>query len=357
MRKELIWILMAGLIVGIADLVLVFLGNPSNMGFCIACFERDIAGAIGLHHPWKQAWIRPEIIGILLGAFIAALFSKEFRARGGASPVSHFLLGMFVVIGAMAFLGCPLRMIIRLGGGDLNAVVALVGFIVGIAVGVVWLKQGFMMGRTQKQGQSESYVLPAMLIGLLVLVIFLPVFKEGGPIFVGAQGHPGCEGTPISQGIGILFTLGIGLVVGIIAQRSRLCLAGGIRDLMLIRSGLLVSGFITILAVVLIGNLILGKFNPGFENQPIAHTAHLWNFMGMALVGLGSTLLGGCPLRQLVLAGNGNTDSGLSVLGMVSGAAIAHNFGLVKAASIYGKGAVILGLVLVMVIGFVNREK
>jgi len=199
--------------------------------------------------------------------------------------------------------------------------------------------------------------MPAVMAGLLLLVIFLPLFKEGGPIFVGAKGHPGCEGTAVGQGVGMALSLGIGLLVGVLAQRSRLCFVGGIRDLILIRSGLLLSGFIAIFVVSLAGNLVFGNFHLGFENQPIAHTAHLWNFLGMVLVGLGAVLLGGCPFRQLVLAGNGNTDSALAIFGMIAGAAVAHNLGLVKAASTFGKGAVILGLAVVLIIGFFSREK
>lgn len=357
MRKETTTILIAGTVIGVASTVLVKLGNPSNMGLCMACFERDIAGALGLHDFHATAWIRPEIIGILLGAFLTALFTREFRPEGGSSPALRFLLAMFVMIGALAFLGCPTRMVLRLGGGDLNALVGLVGFTCGIGVGVFLLRAGFNLGRTHKQRGPESLVMPAVMVGLLLLVIFLPAFKEGGPIHVGTKGHPGCEGTAASQGVGIAVSLGIGLLVGILAQRSRLCFVGGIRDLILIRSGLLLCGFVAIFVVGLAGNLIVGNFNLGFENQPIAHTAHLWNFFGMALVGLGSVLLGGCPFRQLVLAGNGNTDSALTIFGMIAGAAVAHNFGLVKAASVYGKGAVVLGLVLVIIIGFFNREE
>ncbi|MFR6395122.1 MAG: hypothetical protein ACLUNQ_08625 [Oscillospiraceae bacterium] len=40
------------------------------------------------------------------------------------------------MIGALAFLGCPLRMVLRIGGGDLNAVVGLVGFTLGIFIGI-----------------------------------------------------------------------------------------------------------------------------------------------------------------------------------------------------------------------------
>ena len=72
----------------------------------------------------------------------------------------------------------------------------------------------------------------------------------------------------------------------------------------------------------------MGKFHLGFALQPIAHSAHLWNLLGMVLVGWGSVLLGGCPLRQLILAAQGNGDSAVTVFGMLVGAALAHNFGL-----------------------------
>jgi YedE family putative selenium metabolism protein len=358
MRKDTLIIIIAGIVVGVAALVLVGAGNPKNMGFCIACFERDIAGALGLHDFKKSAWIRPEIIGIILGAMIASFIWKEFKPEGGSSPATRFLLGMFVMIGALVFLGCPLRMILRLGGGDLNAVVALTGFIAGIGGAVLFLKSGFNLGRAQKLGRPEALIFPAIAILLLLLVIFLPTFKEGGPVHVGPGGHPGAGDKPVvGLGLGILISLIAGLAVGIISQRSRLCLAGGVRDMILIRSPHLLTGFIAIFAVVIAGNLIFGNFKLGFEGQPVAHTGHVWNFLGMGLVGAASVLLGGCPLRQLILAGRGNTDSAITVLGMAVGAAFAHNFGLVKAASGYGKAAVFAGLGLCVVFGLINREK
>ena len=38
-----------GLFIGIAAAALQKLGNPANMGICVACFLRDIAGALGFH--------------------------------------------------------------------------------------------------------------------------------------------------------------------------------------------------------------------------------------------------------------------------------------------------------------------
>ncbi|MDY4692099.1 MAG: YedE-related selenium metabolism membrane protein, partial [Blautia sp.] len=73
---------------------------------------------------------------------------------------------------------------------------------------------------------------------------------------------------------------------------------------------------------------------------------------------------GGCPLRQLVLAGEGNVDSAVTFLGLLVGAAFAHNMGLASSAdgpTTNGKIAVIAGIIIVTVIAaantFGNKEK
>lgn len=309
-------ILLAGVITGAAALVLTALGNPKNMGFCIACFERDIAGALGFHSAAKVQYLRPEIAGIVIGALVSAAAAREFRAKAGSSPASRFLIGVFVMIGALAFLGCPLRMVIRLGGGDLTAVAGLLGFLAGILVGIFFLKRGFSLGRAYPVPAAEGAVLPGVLVILLILLLAAPAllrFSEEGPG---------------SQHAFWLVSLIAGGTVGAAAQRSRLCMAGGLRDAFMLRDFRLLSGFLAIWITVTLGNLILGNYHLSALSQPIAHSQYLWSFLGMALAGWGSTLLGGCPLRQLILAGEGSGDSAVSVLGMVVGAAAAHNFGL-----------------------------
>ena len=133
-NKKTLWMILTGLIIGAIAVLLVANGNPKNMGFCIACFIRDIAGGVGMHQAAIVQYIRPEIIGLVLGAMIMALAGKEFKVRGGSSPMTRFVLGFCVMVGALMFLGCPLRMVIRLGGGDGNAILGLVGFIAGIFV-------------------------------------------------------------------------------------------------------------------------------------------------------------------------------------------------------------------------------
>ena len=359
MKKENLFVILTGVVIGIAALVLTALGNPANMGFCIACFERDIAGAVGLHSAAKVQYVRPEIIGLVLGSFLMALASKEWKARAGSSPALRFVLGAFVMIGALAFLGCPLRMVLRLAGGDLNAVVGLAGFAAGIFLGTIFIRKGFTLQRNYATKTLDGTVLPAVMVGLLILFLAVPT------LFKLSEEGPGSKHAPF------LIALLIALVVGALAQKSRICMVGGLRDAVMLGDFHLLYGFAAILVVTLVGNLAMNKFNLGFALQPIAHSAHVWNLLGMVLVGWGSVLLGGCPLRQLILAAQGNGDSAVTVFGMIVGAALAHNFGLagnpdskneagqlvVGGISTAGKVAVIVGLVVLLVIALWNMPK
>ena len=142
-NKKTLWMLLTGLLIGAIAVVLVAFGNPKNMGFCIACFIRDTAGGLGMHRAAIVQYIRPEIIGLVLGALIMASGpARSSGPRAALRPVTRFVLGVFVMIGALMFLGCPLRMVLRIGGGDLNAVVGLVGFVGGILSGILCLNKG-----------------------------------------------------------------------------------------------------------------------------------------------------------------------------------------------------------------------
>lgn len=341
-------IIITGLIVGAAAILLVKYGNPANMGFCIACFLRDTAGALKLHSAPVVQYARPETIGLILGAFAMSLGSKEFKVRGGSSPMTRFVLSFFVMVGALMFLGCPLRMILRIAGGDWNAIIGLIGFVVGIVGGILFLRKGFTLKKSVPLGIAEGAAMPAITVVLLVILCAFPallVFSKLGP---GAMRAP------------LAISLVAGLVVGVLAQRTRLCMVGGFRDAILFKDFYLLSGFIAIFVAAIVGNLILGNFHAGFDKQPIAFNDALWNFLGMVLVGLGSCLLGGCPLRQVVLSGTGNADSGVAVLGMIVGAAFCHNFALASSPlgpTPNGKIAVIFGIIVTVIIGLMNVRK
>lgn len=350
----------AGVVCGLVAACLAYFGNPANMAFCIACFIRDTAGALGMHQAEVVQYARPEIIGLVLGAFIISVATKEYRSTAGSSPMIRFILGMVIMIGSLVFLGCPLRMIIRMSAGDLNAWVALIGFILGIATGVFALKKGFSLGRAHLTNKMSGGVLPALMLGILILATATTLLKA-------SETGSGSLHAPI------IMSLVGGLIFGAMAQKSRMCFAGGIRDVILMRNFDLLTVIGGLFVVMLIFNIATGRFVFGF-NTPgiIAHSEHLWNILGMYAVGFAAVLAGGCPLRQLILAGQGSSDSAVTVIGMFVGAALCHNFGLAAsgtsmnaetqeivagAVPFNGKVALIICIAACFIIAFTNKRE
>ena len=344
-----------GAFIGVMAALLQKMGNPGNMGICVACFERDIAGAIGLHRAAVVQYIRPEIIGFVLGSLIAAYMFKEYRPRVGSAPIVRFVLGVFAMIGALVFLGCPWRAVLRLAGGDGNAIFGLAGLVCGIWIGTLFLKGGYNLGRAQKTYPSVGWLLPLTLLGFLVLMFIYPQVPDqpqSGVLFYSQKG-PGAMHAPL------LISLIVGLVIGFLAQRSRFCTMGALRDMVLFGQTHLLGGFLALLVFAFITNIIVGQFHPGFEGQPVAHTLQVWNFAGMMLAGLAFALAGGCPGRQLFLSGEGDGDAAVFVFGMIVGAAFSHNFGLAsspKGLGPHGVAAVIVGMAVCLFIGFTMRQ-
>jgi len=231
---------------------------------------------------------------------------------------------------------------------------SILRLVVGILVGIFFLKRGFNLGRATKMHVLAGWMMPVLMVGLLLLAIFQPGF-----IFNSDKG-PGAMFAPLAVAIVV------GLLAGFMAQRTRMCFVGGWRDLFLVRDIYLFSGIAAFFVAALITNYAVGNFGAGgiyhwgFADQPVAHNVHLWNFLGMALVGLAVTLLGGCPLRQLILTGEGDTDAAVTILGLFAGAAFAHNFMMASSPAgtgTWGPVAVIIGLVFCLVVGFIMTDR
>lgn len=351
---------LAGVVCGLVAAILAYSGNPANMAICIACFIRDTAGALGMHQAAAVQYARPEIIGIVIGAFVISVATKEYRSTAGSSPMIRFILGMIIMIGSLVFLGCPLRMVIRMSAGDLNAWVALIGFILGVSTGAFALKKGFSLGRAHETQKESGVILPVIMAGILILAVCTALLKS-------SESGPGSMHAPI------LISLIGGLVFGAFAQKSRMCFAGSIRDVVLMRNFDLLTVIVGLFVVMLIYNVATGNFVPAFNTPGIvAHSEHLWNILGMYAVGFAAVLAGGCPLRQLVLAGQGSSDSAVTVMGMFFGAALCHNLGLASsgtaldpetgavvagAVTTAGKVACIICIIVCFVIAFTNKRE
>lgn len=346
--KLLFW----GVLVGILAAILAVKGNPGNMAFCIACFLRDTAGAMKLHTAAVVQYARPETIGIVIGAFIISIINKDYRSTAGSSPMVRFVLGMILAIGSLVFLGCPLRMVIRMAAGDYNAWIALIGFVAGVFTATQFLKKGYSLGRAHYTNPLSGAVPAVLMTGIFILSI-------GTGIFAVSEKGPGSMHAPIA------IALIVGILVGVIAELTRMCFAGSVRDIFIVGSFDLFSIILGLFVTLLVFNISSGRFNPGFTGQPVAHSQHLWSILSMYAVGFAAVLAGGCPMRQLVLSGQGSSDAGVTVVGMFIGAALAHNWALAGAPAtaeklggpgINGKVATIICIVLCFIIALTNKR-
>ena len=351
---------LSGAVAGLLVALLAIYGNPANMAICVACFIRDSAGALKLHTAAPVQYFRPEIVGFVCGSFLLALLTKEYKSTAGSSPMVRFILGAAMMIGALVFLGCPLRMVLRMSAGDLNAWVALIGFAGGALTGSFFLKKGFSLGRAYEAKPLSGAVLPVLLAALLVIGTATGVYA------MSTEG-PGSKHAPV------ILSLVAALIIGALAQKSRMCFAGSIRDIILMKNFDLFTVIGSLFVVMLIFNVATGRFVLAFDTPGIiAHSEHLWNILGMYAVGFAAVLAGGCPLRQLILAGQGSSDSAVTVLGMFVGAALCHNFGLAAsgtaldaetqevvagAVPMNGKVACIICIIVCFVIAFTNNRK
>lgn len=291
-------------------------------------------------------------MGLILGAFLASSLSGRFKikARGGSSPLVRFFIGLFIMIGASIFLGCPVKAVLRLAVGDLTALFALLGFSGGVWCGLEYLRGGFTLEREKELSPANALVLPLLMLFLLLFLLLKPSFI--------LLGHDG----PAVMHAPIWISLLAGLMLGWSGQRSTFCMMAGFRNFFLAKDTKLLMGIITLLLVTISLSLTLGKFKLGLNGQPGSHLAHGWTFLGMFLVGSLSVLANGCPFRQVIMAGEGNTDAAMVFLGMLIGGGIVQTWGLrstLAGPPFLGKVAVLIGVIffLTLGMGFRLREK
>lgn len=350
LRSREFWtvVVVGGLLGGIGVLLSV-LGNPENSGICVSCFIENSAGALGLHDNSNMQYLRPELIGFVLGSSASALLFGEFRSRGGSAPLSRLFLGIFMIFGCAVFIGCPIKLFLRFSAGDLTAVAGVIGLLAGVWGGLKGLAQGVELVKPRIGMGNGGALIPA----LFLLLLFFFMARPGFLLF-------STKGSA-TQHAPWLIALAAGLGLGFLAQRSRFCITGSIRDTFLMGFRIAAGwGLLAFIGLAFAVSVASGRFNPGLYGQPGAHLEYLWSFLGMALVGWISIIIGGCPFRQLIKAGEGDADAGLVVVGMFIGGALAQSWGIAATAagvSLYGKVSILLGFALVAAASLFFRQR
>jgi len=337
----------AGALLGALAVGLAVLGNPASTGLCASCFLVNVAGAVGLHARESQSYLRPEILGIVLGAFFAAQSAKEFRVRGGGSPVRHFVGGAFILLGCEVFIGCPIKALLRTAGGGAAGSIGLAGLIAGVLFATAYLRDGFSLPAPRALPEGAGLVLPAAAFLLLALA-------SGVAESFAASGFPsGARHAPFAA------SAAAGLLFGAVGQRTRFCVTGSVRTAALARDFREAGGTGAFLLAALLLNLLTGAFTPTLSLEPGAHTDLLWAFLALAMVGFGAILVDGCPFRQLVRASSGDLDAAAAVAGMLLAAGLSVRWGIGSSpagVTAAGKVAVLLGVAFFLALAALKRK-
>ena len=146
-------------------------------------------------------------------------------------------------------------------------------------------------------------------------------------------------------------TIGVGLLAGWAGQRSRFCSIGGLRDYLIARDTTLLLGVVALFAAAWLTFSLVEAFEAATTSAVVEQAEGLGGLDPLALddekvipddgsptvplaavifiggigVGVVSTLAGGCPFRQHVLAGQGSRQAALYLIGFYI-AALAFGF-------------------------------
>jgi hypothetical protein len=137
-----------GILAALVQVLLISAGGPEAYGFCVACHTRDVvngavnsvAGTTLAVAPISLNAILPvmTVVGVIIGAFASAKYYEEFKTKTGSavSYVWYLLGGILFMIFALFMGGCPYRIGLRIGYGDVVAFIGLVAIVAGILVGI-----------------------------------------------------------------------------------------------------------------------------------------------------------------------------------------------------------------------------
>jgi len=137
---------------------------PSAYGFCLTCHVRDLAGAainalFGTNVQTAVIARRMLMItspSVLLGAWLAARRCREHHVLPSSRPLGFFLLGFAVMTTGLIIFGCPTRIVLRAGYGELYGLVALGGMAAGITGATLLVRWAGLAGVTPPMLRSAG---------------------------------------------------------------------------------------------------------------------------------------------------------------------------------------------------------
>ena len=142
----------AGVVMGIAAVMagaFFEVRPPDAYGICMACHGRDLVNWVANDLFGTRLTVAPAalvfplltVVGVVIGGWIAARLSGEFRFRKPSRPLKSFAHGLLVMNFGLLAAGCATRLALRLGAGDPLGAMGFGGMVVGIVLATLWLRR------------------------------------------------------------------------------------------------------------------------------------------------------------------------------------------------------------------------
>ena len=316
-----VWV--GGITLGILNILLFAIKSPWGASGGINNWGENFYKTLGISNFEGAASVNTNLYGMLcvlivVGALAGALFSKEFAIRipPKGELIKGFIGGGLMGIGATIGIGCTIGSFFSgvpaLSGG---AIVFTVGLFVGVIVALKYLMwemeehPGFSSGKsfvflavTSKTGSWQIWAGWIVTASMFILAYF---YSDNNAIMA--------------------WFIIIGLLMGLICQRSRFCIVKAFRDPFMTGEADGSVGVMAGLLVGLIGFTAIKYFGIGVGDAPLRAREMTWVFshfwlraiIGGFIFGIGMTIAGGCAVGTLWRVGEGQVKLWAAALGFL----------------------------------------
>ena len=247
-------------------------------------------------------------IGLLLGAFAAALLAGQFGIRVGPrlELAKGLVGGLLLGTGAAIARGCNIG-----GFFSSTAAFAASGLVMGLGLGIgAFLATRYLLWEAGRVSVTSSAPVP-------------------GPVATGRTRQPMVGAVVLVLLVGLAFwyaragyadrsvILLLGVVLGVVSQRSRVCFVQAFREPFLTGDTRHTRAMLLGLAVAIVGFAITKSIIDTKADDFVRPTFWAGALFGGVLFGIGMVLAGGCGAGSIWRAGEGHVKLMVAVVGYV----------------------------------------
>ncbi len=121
---------------------------PPAYGVCMVCHPKELVNWIFdrvLHTDWSYSvastnWPILTVVGVVLGALVAARQHAELRLRPARQSLFYFANGFLMINFGLILSSCPIRIVILSAYGSLIGIAGWLCIMLGVVLGTVALR-------------------------------------------------------------------------------------------------------------------------------------------------------------------------------------------------------------------------